>query len=99
MVELQPGQLVRSLAGRDKGRHYLVLQEIDHKYVLLVDGRRRPVARPKKKNKAHLQHYERRAVFGEDFNPEKLSDGRVIELLKQMAPPGGDPDGAPNEEV
>ncbi len=90
MRDLKPGQLVRSLAGRDKGRHYLVLQELDNKYVLVVDGRRRPVARPKTKNKEHLQHYERRAEFEEPFDPDRLTDNQVIEALKRLAPISGD---------
>ncbi len=90
MVDLKPGQLVRSLAGRDKGKHYLVLQELDEKYVLLVDGRRRPVARPKKKNKAHLQHYERGAEFEAPFDPDEVTDNQVIESLKRLVPVTGD---------
>ncbi len=90
MLDLKPGQLVRSLAGRDKGKHYLVLQALDNKYVLLVDGRRRPVDRPKKKNKAHLQHYERKAEFEEPFDPDRVTDNQVIESLKRLAPISGD---------
>ncbi len=89
MIDLKPGQLVRSLAGRDKGKHYLVLWELDQKYVLLVDGRRRPFARPKKKNKAHLQRYDRRAEFEEPFNPEKVTDNQFIDFLKQLVPRTG----------
>ena len=89
MVELKPGQLVRSLAGRDKGIHYLVLQEIDDRYVLLVDGRRRPVSRPKKKNKAHLQHYERRVELGEPPAAANISDSQVIKYIKDLVPAGG----------
>ncbi len=90
MVELKPGQLVRSLAGRDKGKHYLVLRELDEKYVFLVDGRRRPIARPKKKNKAHLQHYERGAEFEGLSKPEEATDNQIIESLKKLAPITGD---------
>ena len=86
MVELKPGQLVRSLAGRDKGKHYLVFRELDSVYVLLVDGRSRPVDRPKKKNRTHLQHYERRADLGVPLDLEKLNDSQVIRLLKELMP-------------
>ncbi len=92
MVELQPGQLVRSLAGRDKGKHYLVLREMDHKYVFLVDGRSRPLDRPKKKNKAHLQPYERRTDLGELLETKSLSDSQVIEFLKNLVPETGIPE-------
>ncbi len=51
---LQPGQLVRSLAGRDRGKYYLVWQLRDNA-ALLVDGRKRLPAHPKAKNPRHLQ--------------------------------------------
>ncbi|MGM0652060.1 MAG: KOW domain-containing RNA-binding protein [Bacillota bacterium] len=92
MVDLKPGQLVRSLAGRDKGKHYLVLEKLDHKHVLLVDGRSRPIARPKKKNIVHLQHYERRAESG-DLN--SINDNQVISYLNDLIPENG----TPSEEV
>ena len=92
MVDLKPGQLVRSLAGRDKGKHYLVLEKLDHKHVLLVDGRSRQLERPKKKNIAHLQHYERRAE-SVDFN--QLTDNQVISYLNELIPENG----TPSEEV
>jgi len=90
VVELKPGQLVRSLAGRDKGKHYLVLRELDGKYVLLVDGHKRSIERPKKKNRLHLQHYERFAGQVDQAGGENLNDDRVIKALKELVPPTGD---------
>jgi ribosomal protein L14E/L6E/L27E len=84
MVELKPGQLVRSLAGRDRGKHYLILGELDQKYVFLVDGQSRPVSRPKKKNKAHLQHYDRRVKLD-----ETLDDSQVIRAIKELISDSG----------
>ncbi|MDW7739615.1 MAG: KOW domain-containing RNA-binding protein [Bacillota bacterium] len=95
MAELKPGQLVRSLAGRDKNKHYLVLKEIEQNYVLLVNGRSKPVARPKKKNKAHLQHYERRADLGDMTDPESMDDNQIAKYLKEVVPVAG----SPEEEV
>jgi ribosomal protein L14E/L6E/L27E len=51
----QRGQLVRSRAGRDKGKYYLVLAAADEKTLLLADGRKTPVKQPKRKNIRHLQ--------------------------------------------
>lgn len=51
---LQPGQLVRSIAGRDHGKYYLVY-EVRGKEVLLVDGRKRLPENGKLKNPCHLQ--------------------------------------------
>ena len=86
MDDLKPGQLVRSLAGRDKGEHYLVLAATAPGRVLLVDGRRRTLNRPKRKNTAHLQRYERRADIEELIHTRKLTDSQVISLLKELAP-------------
>lgn len=48
------GRLVRSKAGHDKGRYYLVLAcAADILY--LADGRKRGIANPKKKNIRHIQ--------------------------------------------
>ena len=51
---LNPGDLVISTAGRDKGRIFLVT-EIDNKFVFIIDGKLRKVGKPKKKNKKHLK--------------------------------------------
>ena len=48
------GQLVRSIAGRDKGQLYLVLQ-VERNLLLLVDGRKRNMGNPKQKNRRHVQ--------------------------------------------
>lgn len=47
------GQLVRSRAGRDCDRFYLVYR-IEGRFLYLVDGRAHPVTRPKKKNPRHV---------------------------------------------
>lgn len=85
MEDLRPGQLVRSTAGRDKGEHYLVLKKLDTKFVLVVNGKNRTVARPKKKNILHLQHYR---VFSVEFIEKLISgnirDSSVIHCLKEV---------------
>lgn len=51
------GQLVRSRAGRDKGKLFLILDVLDDEYVLVVDGKIRKIDRPKKKKLKHLVFY------------------------------------------
>lgn len=53
-TSIQIGQVVRSKAGRDKDRVFLVLSIVDQQYVLLVDGELRRLANPKKKKIKHL---------------------------------------------
>ena len=72
--ELKPGQLVRSTAGRDAGKHYLVLKHLDQSRVLLVNGRSRPLSSPKKKNPFHLQSYDRRADIEQKLLAGELTD-------------------------
>lgn len=53
-MEFQKGQIVFSLAGRDKGK-LLVVTEIENGFVLVCDGKERPLERAKKKNPRHLK--------------------------------------------
>ncbi len=48
------GNVARSVAGRDKGRSYLVVGVYENK-LLVVDGRARKVNNPKHKNVKHLE--------------------------------------------
>ncbi len=51
------GQLAVSKRGRDRGEPYLVLEIIDEAFVYLVNGDRRRIENPKRKNVRHLQFY------------------------------------------
>ncbi|MDR1892075.1 MAG: KOW domain-containing RNA-binding protein [Oscillospiraceae bacterium] len=53
MLELEIGRVVRSKAGRDKGR-FLVIVRLDGEKVYVCDGKERPIGRPKPKNPKHL---------------------------------------------
>ncbi len=50
----QKGQIVISLSGRDKGK-MLVVTALEDGFVLVCDGKERPLERAKKKNPRHLQ--------------------------------------------
>ncbi|MGB4682778.1 MAG: RNA-binding protein [Firmicutes bacterium] len=86
MDDLRPGQLVRSKAGRDKGKHYLVIKVNSPREVLLADGRSRPLSRPKKKNVIHLQRYSRWVDIEELIRRQKLTDSQVIKFIEELAP-------------
>lgn len=49
------GSIVTSRAGRDAGRPFLVVRELDQDYVLIADGGLRTMDRPKKKKRRHLK--------------------------------------------
>ena len=46
--------LARAKAGRDKGTLYLVLERTEDA-VLLTDGKRRKLSKPKRKNRKHVE--------------------------------------------
>ncbi|MCR4712169.1 MAG: KOW domain-containing RNA-binding protein [Clostridia bacterium] len=77
------GQLVRSKAGRDSGRYYLVLRaETD--FLLVADGRRRPVENPKRKNIRHLQPVHRVAADSWVREGKQPSNEQVRAAIKAM---------------
>lgn len=51
------GQVVKSKAGRDKGRIFLVLNIINDKQVSIIDGDLRKLDNPKAKKAKHLDVY------------------------------------------
>lgn len=51
---LSEGMLVRSKAGRDKNRIYVVIKT-EGDYVYVADGDQRPIRHMKRKNRRHLQ--------------------------------------------
>ena len=54
-MELIAGDIVYSLAGRDKDRIFIVLEVLDENYALLCDGKLRTLQKPKKKKIKHLK--------------------------------------------
>lgn len=71
--ELKKGQLVKSRAGRDKDKLYLILKW-DHEFVYVVDGDTRRLQNPKKKNIRHLWYTDKVA----DNINTKLEEGLKI---------------------
>lgn len=52
---LRYGQLVRSMAGRDRNDYYLILGLVSERFILVADGKKHPIAKPKKKNLKHVK--------------------------------------------
>ena len=53
MEQLQIGRVVYSRAGRDKAE-FLVVVGSQEEFLLLCNGKDRPLERPKKKNRKHI---------------------------------------------
>ena len=52
---IEVGTIVISKMGRDQGRSFVVVQEIDEDFVMLADGKLRTMNRLKKKRRKHLK--------------------------------------------
>ena len=50
-----PGSVVVSKAGRDEGRLFLVVAEVDEDFVMVANGALRKMDRQKKKRRKHLK--------------------------------------------
>lgn len=70
-MEWKQGQVVRSLAGHDKGCFLAVLKYAPP-YAVVCDGKRRPLERPKRKKLFHL------APTGTVLPEEALKTNRQI---------------------
>jgi len=83
-LDFRDGSIVLSKAGRDKGRHFIVLKVIDENFVEIADGSIRKVDNPKKKKCKHLENTGKTS----ERICEKLADGvRVTnpELHRELA--------------
>ncbi len=87
------GQAVRSLAGRDRGRLYLVVG-FSPPYVLVADGRDRGAGRPKKKNVRHVGvlKFVDEGVAAMIAGGGKTTDREIRAALKAAAGTGSDAD-------
>lgn len=54
MERFEPGMLAWSRAGHDSGQLYVIMA-VEDEYVYLTDGRLKPLEKPKKKKKKHVQ--------------------------------------------
>lgn len=75
---LVPGQIVKSKAGHDKGNVFFVVKVLDDDYVLIADGDRRKMERPKKKKIRHLQPYHEIS----SIIAEKIAAGAALENME-----------------
>ena len=76
MDRYRKGMLVRSKAGHDTGKVYIIVESADA-YVLVCDGRIRTLANPKKKKFKHLQFINR------EYPIETMNDVQIKRILKE----------------
>ena len=80
---VEVGRIVTSQAGRDAGRRFLVIRELDQDFILMADGNLRTMDRPKKKRRRHLKPSEKvdMALRTKRMGGEPVSDKEIRETL------------------
>lgn len=77
-MEIERGSLVYSIAGRDKGSLFLVLER-DGEFVYLADGKTRRCENPKKKKLKHIN--KTNTLMDADF--ESISNSDIRKMLSK----------------
>ncbi len=78
----QIGNLARSKAGHDKNDIFVIIKE-EGEYVYLVDGKLRPLEKPKRKNKKHIQpiYYKENPLYKK--NVDNVSNVNEINIYNE----------------
>ncbi|WP_246637557.1 KOW domain-containing RNA-binding protein [Crassaminicella profunda] len=76
--EIAVGQIVKSKAGRDKDRAFIVLDIVDEQYVLIADGDLRKIDKSKKKKMKHLQKYN---IISDEVKNRIENNDKINNLL------------------
>lgn len=93
-MEIARSDIVRSIAGRDQGKLFFVL-DTDGEFLLLADGKTRRLESPKRKKRKHTEFVERSdcRVAEKIRSEEKVTNS---ELRRTLAAYGED--GNPDQE-
>lgn len=74
-------EFAKSLSGHDKNQYYLVLKK-DDEFVYLVNGKTKPLEKPKKKNLKHIQIIKRLPEEVKEMLEDKLTDITINKAIK-----------------
>lgn len=66
-------EFAKSLSGHDKNQYYFILNE-ENDFYMLVNGTTRPLNKPKRKNKKHVQIVKRLPVQIEKILHKEVTD-------------------------
>lgn len=81
----EAGRVVLVTQGHDTGSICAVLQVVDEKTVLLVDGRTRTLHKPKRKNILHLRAYPLTiSVAGKGGSGGPIADSDIRKQLREV---------------
>ena len=83
-MKLERFEVVESTAGRDEGCIYLVSEILDENFVLLIDGKTKPISKPKRKKVKHLKTLGvvESELCGTFEDKSRTNDGVIKKILK-----------------
>jgi len=73
-MEAAIGDIVKSIAGRDSGRYFIIWEVLDSSYVKIVDGDLRKIDKPKKKKVRHLKTTGIKAGIESGMNKKNMKE-------------------------
>lgn len=84
--DLSVGEIVKILKGREKGNNAIILEVIDERYVLLVDGDKRKYDNPKKKNVHHIKktNYISKEILDSLEENNRVSNAKIRYVLQDF---------------
>jgi len=77
-TEIPKGQFVKSKAGRDKDRIFIIIEIVDEVYVRIVDGDLRRVETPKLKK---IRHLARMNNVSDDIQQKLMNNRKVTNQM------------------
>lgn len=83
-TDIKVGQVVKSKAGRDKDKIFVVLSIVDESYVIVVDGKLRKLENPKKKKIKHLSLYN--SIIDDLHDKKANNEMNNAYIRKALAP-------------
>ena len=83
-MKLAKGQLVRSMAGHDKGEYFLIYEIVDDNYVKIVNGKSRKLEKPKLKKIKHLSKINKVSNVIDEINTSDIKSQNK-KIMREIA--------------
>ncbi|EHL16881.1 KOW domain-containing RNA-binding protein [Peptoanaerobacter stomatis] len=83
-MNLAKGQLVRSMAGHDKGEYFLIYEIVDDNYVKIVNGKSRKLEKPKLKKIKHLSKINKVSNVIDEINTSDIKSQNK-KIMREIA--------------
>lgn len=79
-------EFAKSMSGHDRNQYYLIIKK-DEEFVYLVNGTTKPLTKPKKKNRKHIQiikHISDEITGLFDGEPTDITIRKAIKIIEKQ---------------